>query len=272
MNTNIIKRVEIAGLFNRHKIRWELNPDVNILVGINGIGKTTILKTIHALLSKKYSCIRDWEMAVEIRLADGGILAYPPKNNPIRPNYTYITTFDVPLRDKAKIRQSETPLDKELEEVIYSLGKENQRSFSNYRFKATNYPESAGRINKRIEILFQLINECFADTGKRIDIDRSNNRIVFHVENTVIGLERLSSGEKQMLLILFSVFLMEEEPYILLMDEPEISLHIGWQQKLIDIIRQLNPNCQLIMATHSPSIFGEGWGNKLFFVKDLSYE
>jgi predicted ATP-dependent endonuclease of OLD family len=62
---------------------------------------------------------------------------------------------------------------------------------------------------------------------------------------------------------------MEEEQYILLMDEPEISLHIGWQQRLIDIIRELNPNCQLIIATHSPSIFGEGWGDKLFFVEDL---
>jgi predicted ATPase len=93
--------------------------------------------------------------------------------------------------------------------------------------------------------------------------------LIFNQEETVIRLEKLSSGEKQLLIILFTVFLMEEKPFIVLMDEPEISLHIGWQQQLIDVIRQVNPHCQLIIATHSPSIFGEGWGNKIFFVEDL---
>ena len=62
------------------------------------------------------------------------------------------------------------------------------------------------------------------------------------------------------------VFLMEEQPYILLMDEPEISLHIEWQYKLFEEIRHLNPNCQIITSTHSPSLFGDGWGDKLVFV------
>lgn len=84
-----------------------------------------------------------------------------------------------------------------------------------------------------------------------------------------IPLYKLSSGEKQLLLILMRVFLMEEKPYILLMDEPEISLHIEWQYKLFEEIRRLNPNCQIITSTHSPSLFGEGWGDKLVFVEDL---
>ena len=68
---------------------------------------------------------------------------------------------------------------------------------------------------------------------------------------------------------LMRVFLMEEQPYILLMDEPEISLHIEWQYKLFEEIRHLNPNCQIITSTHSPSLFGDGWGDKLVFVEDL---
>ena len=274
MVTNTIKNIEITGLFHKYKMKWDMNPDVNILVGINGIGKSTILRTIDALLSKKYSFIRDWKMDVEIHLTSGQEIAYYSiskllQNNAINLNCEYITTFDVPLKDKTKIKHGETPLDKELQEVIYTLGKEDQKSFSNYRFKATNYPELADRINERIDVLFQLINECFSDTGKKIAIDRTNNRIIFHKDKAVINLEQLSSGEKQILLILFTVFLMEEESYILLMDEPEISLHIGWQQQLIDMIKKLNPNCQLIIATHSPSIFGKGWGDKLFFVEDL---
>ncbi|MDR1682047.1 MAG: ATP-binding protein, partial [Candidatus Symbiothrix sp.] len=43
MDTNRIKSIEITGLFEKYNVKWTLHPDVNILVGINGIGKTTIL-------------------------------------------------------------------------------------------------------------------------------------------------------------------------------------------------------------------------------------
>ena len=65
------------------------------------------------------------------------------------------------------------------------------------------------------------------------------------------------------------VFLQDERPTILLMDEPEISLHISWQSKLIDTIRNLNPNCQLILTTHSPSIFAKGWQDRIVYMEDL---
>ena len=41
---------------------------------------------------------------------------------------------------------------------------------------------------------------------------------------------------------------------LITLDEPELSLHIGWQQKLLDAMYRLNPNAQLIVATHSPEI------------------
>lgn len=53
------------------------------------------------------------------------------------------------------------------------------------------------------------------------------------------------------------------------MDEPEISLHIGWQDKLIEKLRLLNPQCQLILTTHSPNIFVNGWEDKIIFIEDL---
>lgn len=113
----------------------------------------------------------------------------------------------------------------------------------------------------------------FARTKKEIEIKSKDNSLVFRMdEGTIIELPQLSSGEKQLLIILFTVFLMENEPFLLLMDEPEISLHIEWQQQLIDVIYGINPNSQLIIATHSPSIFGDGWGDKLFFMEDLIKE
>ena len=53
------------------------------------------------------------------------------------------------------------------------------------------------------------------------------------------------------------------------MDEPELSLHVDWQEKLIDKILQLNPNCQLVIATHSPSLLFNGWDSNVVNIEDL---
>lgn len=70
-----------------------------------------------------------------------------------------------------------------------------------------------------------------------------------------IGLELLSSGEKHLLMLLVDSLLAEENSMII--DEPEISMHVDWQKKLIQIMRTLNPQAQLIVATHSPEIMAD---------------
>ena len=49
-----------------------------------------------------------------------------------------------------------------------------------------------------------------------------------------------------MLVILLTVLVQDNSHCVLFMDEPEASLHIEWQQKLIAMIRELNPNVQII--------------------------
>jgi predicted ATP-dependent endonuclease of OLD family len=83
---------------------------------------------------------------------------------------------------------------------------------------------------------------------------------------------KLSSGEKQLLIILLTVLLEENQHYVLLMDEPEISLHVEWQQKLVDIIRQLNPNAQIILTTHSPAVIMNGWMDTVTDVADITID
>ena len=79
----------------------------------------------------------------------------------------------------------------------------------------------------------------------------------------------LSSGEKQMLLILLTVLLQDRKPYVLFMDEPEVSLHVDWQQQLIDLILELNPNVQIILTTHSPAVIMNGWMDRVTEVSDI---
>lgn len=111
------------------------------------------------------------------------------------------------------------------------------------------------------------MDNLFSGTGKKVNRDK--NEISFLLANEEISPFQLSSGEKQMLIILLTVLVQDNKQAILFMDEPEISLHIEWQKKLIQYIRELNPNVQVILATHSPAIIMEGWLDKVFEVSDL---
>lgn len=72
-----------------------------------------------------------------------------------------------------------------------------------------------------------------------------------------LPLAKLSSGEKQLLILFIEALLQRQRPYIFLADEPELSLHIAWQRNIITAIRSLNPSAQIVVATHSPEIAGK---------------
>ena len=113
-----------------------------------------------------------------------------------------------------------------------------------------------------------LADELFAETGKKII--RSKNEIVFEQEGEQLLPYRLSSGEKQMLVILLTVLVQDKQPCVLLMDEPEVSLHIEWQQRIISIIREMNPNAQIILTPHSPAVVMGGWMDAVTEVTDIT--
>ena len=89
----------------------------------------------------------------------------------------------------------------------------------------------------------------------------SNNEIVFKssgaMHDRALKLMDLSSGEKQFFIMLAEVLLERDAQEILIIDEPELSLHVTWQNRLVGDLRRLNPNVQLILATHSPDIISE---------------
>ena len=81
-------------------------------------------------------------------------------------------------------------------------------------------------------------------------------------EGKRVHLNKLSSGEKQLIILLLSALLQKGKRGIYITDEPELSLHISWQEKLINALHKINPNIQLIIATHSPDIVAK-YENKI---------
>ena len=125
----------------------------------------------------------------------------------------------------------------------------------------------ANEIAQEKQHFMDIVDDLFKDTGKTICRDR--NEIFFNSVDEVIPSYKLSSGEKQMLIILLSVLVQNRKPCVLFMDEPEVSLHIEWQQKLVGLVRDLNPNVQVILTTHSPAVIMDGWADCVTNVEDV---
>ena len=259
VQANYIKRIEIHGLWHRYDIAWDLRPDVNILSGINGVGKTTILnRSVNYLEQTSGEVKSDEKNGVHVYFDNSAATFIP---------YDVIRSYDRPLiMGDFTARMADANVKSELDWQLYLL----QRRYLDYQVNIGN---------KMIELLsgdeeqrslapslslpkrkFQdMIDELFSYTHKTID--RKSNDIVFYQNGERLLPYKLSSGEKQMLVILLTVLVRDDDHCVLFMDEPEASLHIEWQQKLIGMIRNLNPNVQLIM---------EGWLDAVTEVSEIS--
>ena len=268
VQANYIKRIEIHGLWHRYDIAWDLRPDVNILSGINGVGKTTILNlSVNYLEQTSGEVKSDEKNGVHVYFDNSAATFIP---------YDVIRSYDRPLiMGDFTARMADANVKSELDWQLYLL----QRRYLDYQVNIGN---------KMIELLsgdeeqrslapslslpkrkFQdMIDELFSYTHKTID--RKSNDIVFYQNGERLLPYKLSSGEKQMLVILLTVLVRDDDHCVLFMDEPEASLHIEWQQKLIGMIRNLNPNVQLILTTHSPAVIMEGWLDAVTEVSEIS--
>lgn len=88
--------------------------------------------------------------------------------------------------------------------------------------------------------------------------DLPKSKFEFTKAGVSFGYDRLSMGEKQILLLLLMVSNTRGEKCIFFMDEPDLSMHIDWKEILVTSLHNLNPNMQIILSTHAPSVI-TGW-------------
>lgn len=187
-----------------------------------------------------------------------------------------ISTFENNI-DETSNRKNSQPKNEEIKTDLDLEVKELQEKYLNYQVKLGKRVEKALLKNDRKayksiyakkQLFIKTINDLFAQTNKKIDIEE--NRISFlDWQDKELSPYKLSSGEKQLLIILIKALIQDNKPTILFMDEPEISLHIEWQKVLIEKIRELNPNTQIFIATHSPALIMKGWLDKVSEMSDL---
>ncbi len=269
---NYIRRIEIENLWGRFNINWDLRPDVNILSGINGVGKSTIL-------NRSVGYLEDLSLSggqIKNGMRDGVRLFFDDPEATYIP-YDVMRSYDRPLvMGDFTARMADKNVKSELDWQLYLL----QRRYLDYQVNIGNrmiellanedeaIRSKASELSKSKRLFQNLIDELFSYTHKKID--RKRNDIAFYQDDELLFPYQLSSGEKQMVVILLTALVQDNKHYVFFMDEPEASLHIEWQQKLIGMIRKLNPNVQVILTTHSPAVIMEGWLDAVTEVSDIA--
>lgn len=268
-----IQQIEIDSLWSGKKhVLWNLDPKVNILSGINGVGKSTIINKVVKGLAAGGEFPSHMIKGVRLKV-------YPEDAKWIR--YDMIRSLD------SNVSQTFTDGNSAIRQALAAFGEKAgslldfqlyhlQRKYLDYQVNIGNriiaelqqgQMDAAQQLSRQKTRFQDIVDDLFAETGKKIV--RTENEIRFTQIGETLLPYQLSSGEKQLLVILLTVLVEDQQPYVLFMDEPEVSLHIEWQKRLIELILELNPNVQIILTTHSPAVIMNGWLDSVTEVDDI---
>jgi Predicted ATP-binding protein involved in virulence len=126
-----------------------------------------------------------------------------------------------------------------------------------------DYVDRFYNIAESVIVFMDVINDVFIN--KEIYVNEKNILNVKMSNGTALPINRLSSGEKQMIIMTYLLLFRAKRNSLVIIDEPEISLHVAWQQKLGKTFKDIARlrNLQILVATHSPQIIHDDWDNSV---------
>lgn len=153
----------------------------------------------------------------------------------------------------------EGPIEDAISRVLSVYAEDNRRKL-----------QSLHSILEKITLFKELIDARFAT--KDVNIDRNTGLSVRH-NGRNIPLRQLSSGEQHQLVLFFELLFEIKQNSLILIDEPELSLHVAWQKKFIaDLKRIIDLNkFDVVLATHSPQLIGR-WNELVIDLGDVDDE
>ena len=114
-------------------------------------------------------------------------------------------------------------------------------------------------LRRRIELFQELINRRFL--YKRLRIRREKGFVFETSSGVELDPSLLSTGEQHQVAVLYNLIFVAEPDSLILIDEPEISLHVAWQVRFLEDLARIAALSSLdfLIATHSPQIISDRW-------------
>ncbi len=113
---------------------------------------------------------------------------------------------------------------------------------------------------RKVQLLTDAINKRFK--YKRMSVSKETGFVFTStVDSTPVPIVSLSSGEQHELVLFYELLFKVEPDTLVLIDEPEISLHLVWQRQFLDDLTEIVrlSNFDVLIATHAPAIIGKRW-------------
>lgn len=152
-------------------------------------------------------------------------------------------------------RLSDLVIDEHNKEVLHLYANDITQKFAQF-----------DTLYSKIKLFTEIIESQFSYKKLQVNRERGLQVSIMDPNNTDIlrefELNMLSSGEKHLITLLFDLIFNTKKDSVILIDEPEISLHIAWQLEFFDNIQKISllNDLKFLVATHSPSIINEQWG------------
>lgn len=172
------------------------------------------------------------------------------------------------LKDK---KTDKTLIEKDFNLIIQWVNNSSQmKRIEEIIYFSQTYQEKIAELRSPIKRLENITSNFLKEGKKSIEIAEDGEIKVKLSNSTYANVFELSSGEKQIIIMIAHLIFEEDQKPsgVFIIDEPELSLHIAWQEIFIDSITKASPKTQFILATHSPSIISKVSREK--FCQDLN--
>ena len=149
--------------------------------------------------------------------------------------------------------------EKQAEQIDHLMIKESLKYVESTLDTIFERMTEADKMGSRLMMLVELLNRHYS--YKRVYSDAKSGLVVVTEDGKLIPVASLSSGEQHQL-ILFSTLLFDiPQNSLVLIDEPELSLHVTWQHDFLNDLKRIIDLCDfdVLIATHSPQIVHDKW-------------
>ena len=276
-----ISRIGVYGLFDRFDHELEFRPEepVTIMIGPNGIGKTMMLRIINALFNAPLQSLEalpfqrlevgfddSSELCVERkaikreRQKSAAKFAVAAEYRNLRQPIGHIHSEDVLSGGAALDAEPKWICDIRRSTPVRFIDAERPNCFSPNGSEKTAQPlglrsskptERVDALTKIVNSLFIYKNVCVGPKGLAVKDDNGSK----------LDFDMLSSGERRQLYILYELLFNTSENSLVMIDDPELFLHVYWQDRTLGVLYEMARLSKLnfLLATHSPHVIREGW-------------